>query len=362
MSEELHKSLLNGDDKLVTLANLAQYNHKIISALGLVQDTGAYKYKGDRTDFPEDEVKNVSQALDNLFDMAKSGAIQFNSGKAEDATLADIEFNSEDGEESNIYWINAKVGDDIVNIKLDADAFAKDSFLESVVLVTKETKEGAVEYKVNGQPVSEKPEGFDDEGGLSDGTYFHYTWKIDGGEKEASYEYTTISLKDIYGDLKGDEYITYDAEKAQIQAQVAPVKVTEETDEETGETSKVWTVDSDDETNLATAENLKEVATDLQAQIDKNEVDVADVTYDNTKTALTIDKTGDNTVIGLNLNVSYSSDIDALFSICTEGMSASEIKDLTPEAAKNATVSLSEAADVEEILSDDKTFKKITIA
>lgn len=359
MSEELHKAPLNGDDKLVTLSNLAQYNHKIIAALGLVQDTGAYKYNGTRDDFPE-EVFTVGKALDELYDMAKEGSLQFHSGWSKDAKTT-IDFKSDDNEETNLYWIHANVGDEIVNIKIDANRFIKNSVLENVTLVTKIVGEdGSVTYKVNGVE-AEKPTGFDNDGELSAGTYFFYTWKVDGGETGTTETaYTSISLKDIYGDLKGDGYVRFDSETATIGVNVADV-------EKSDDGWRVKKEEGDDtDTHLATAEGVATIAQTLQNEIDENKVDVADVTYEDTKTMLTISSSKKGTVIGLNLNVSDSDDINALFCSCVEiddtTASADDIKAMDAAQAMKATLSLSNGETVEDVLAESgKTYKNINI-
>lgn len=226
--------------KLVNYDALKRYHHALIEKLGLVQDTAAYQYNGERSDFPED-IKSIAKALDNVYDLAKSGAITFESGKADDSSASTVEFNSSDEEDSNIYWIHANVGDEVVNIKLDADDFVKDSFLKEAFILTVETSEvegtATTSYKVNGV---EAEFGKDDKendtlGGKivekatieaisEDGTYFAYTWALNEGEKGISYTTTTIAVKDIYGDLSADEdYIHFDETKNEFSAVVNEV-------------------------------------------------------------------------------------------------------------------------------------------
>lgn len=461
----------NTSPKLVSYDALLRYHHQLIAALGLVQDTAGYKYGengGTRTDFPED-VDSVAKTLDYLYDEVKKGAIEFASGYNAQA-VKDVEFESNDGEDTNVYWINATVGDDIVNIKLDADVFAQDKFLESVQVVTVKTDESGT------QTITSDKEGFNKEafienapkpeGVLLDGVYFFYTWITKTGEKQFEtdedgniitdeegnaivkegdnpdiYEYSVIALKDIYGDIKGDDYITFDNEKTQIKAQVAEVKAEDkeptivatipdgedvetalteagiefekvETETEVeGETvityvvkdadpaqlaellpgveisytevagGKEWYVDSEDKTNLATAENLAEVANELQKQIEANDIKVDPVVYstgattDETKTQLLIDKVeGEDgkttTHLGLNLNIMSDADIDNMFVLC-----GTTTKTVTPENveeimamddadAENTNLNISDGALAEELFGLDKkakTFNEITI-
>lgn len=226
--------------KLVNYDALKRYHHALIEKLGLVQDTAAYQYNGERSDFPEG-IKSIAEALDNVYDLAKSGAITFESGKADDSSASTVEFNSSDEEDSNIYWIHAQVGDETVNIKLDADAFVKDSFLKEAFILTVETSEvegtATTSYKVNGADAEfDKDEDNNDTLGgkivekaiidaiAEDGTYFAYTWALNEGEKGISYTTTTIAVKDIYGDLSADEdYIHFDETKNEFSAVVNEV-------------------------------------------------------------------------------------------------------------------------------------------
>lgn len=222
--------------KLVNYDALKRYHHALIEKLGLVQDTAAYQYNGERSDFPED-IKSIAEALDNVYDLAKSGAITFESGKADDSSASTVEFNSSDDEDSNLYWIHANVGDEVVNIKLDADDFVKDSFLKEAFILTVETSEvegtATTSYKVNGADATLVPSTEDAPATLGgkvvdaeaieaiaeDGTYFAYTWALNEGEKGISYTTTTIAVKDIYGDLSADEeYIHFDETKNEFSA------------------------------------------------------------------------------------------------------------------------------------------------
>lgn len=447
----------NTSPKLVSYDALLRYHHQLLAALGLVQDTAGYKYGengGERTDFPE-SVDSVAKTLDYLYDEVKKGAIDFTSGYNAQA-VKDVEFKSDDDEDTNIYWINATVGDDIVNIKLNADDFAQDKFLESVQLVTIKTgldadedgvidpgTEGTKHYYIKGKEV-DRPTGFDEEGTDEDGTYFFYTWITKGGEKKDVYEYTEVSFKDIYGDIKGDDYITFDNENTQIKAQVAEVKAKDKPSEtitvatisdgegveealtgagiefETVETEvegetvttyvvkdadpeqlagilpegtvintkevevaggKEWYVDSTDETNLATAENLAEVANELQKQIEANDIKVDPVVYstgattDETKTQLLIDKVeGEDgkttTHLGLNLNIMSDADIDGMFVLCgttTKTVTAEDVEEIMAmddADALNTNVNLTSGETVEKLFDETnttKTFNEIII-
>lgn len=364
--------------KLVSQEALLRYHHTLIEKLGLVQDTAAYKYNGEREDFPQDEINSVGEALDKLYDMAKEGALTFGSGKAENATLDDVVFDTKDGEDSNLYWIHAQVGDDIVNIQLNADAFIKDSVLDSVVLVNLSTVEGEKIYKVNGTEAVYSTEtiagkevsvltvgenkyyGFDEE---NDGTYFHYTWRIDEGKKGVGYTFTTISLKDVYGDLHDDGkgYVHYDKDTAEISVDTADVIGTDVVvDEETGETKKTWSVDSEDENNLATAENLTEVAQDLQDQIDelenKNELKDGEVSFSTEATSMTAQVSEEGSYYKLNLQIMSDDEIDGLFSVCSTDPTAEELAKLGEDA------NVSVAADKANLFADsNKTYNQINI-
>lgn len=237
--------------KLVEYDKLKKYHQELIEKLGLVQYTGAYAYGGDRTDFPT-SVTSIAKAVDEIYDLAKEGAIAFESGKSTVEGAQEVVFNSEDDADTNLYWINAKVGDNVVNIKLDATDFVKDSFLESVKLVTV-TIEGGQKTFTPTLTDDEKTAFADKDAG----TYFFYTWKVTKGEAETETEYTVISLQDIYGDLKGDgSYIEFDKETSTISAITSGVKIDEET--------KGYVVeDKESTTHLATAENLAVVANSL---------------------------------------------------------------------------------------------------
>lgn len=233
---------IGSDKTIVSLTALQRYHHQLLEALGLVHDTAAYKYKGTRTDFPEG-VTSISGAIDSIYDLAKSGGVTFTAGKSDESKVAPIMFTDDDQTADNIVYINAKVGDNTFNIGLDTSSFVKDSVLKSVFLLTvvgSTTKT----YKANGVDAAwGTEEGKDTLGGfivdkdaveaLAEGTYFYYTWITDKGETGKEYQFTSISLKDVYGDIKGDDtYITYDKSTATISANTAvvnPVKGDDET-------------------------------------------------------------------------------------------------------------------------------------
>lgn len=226
-----------GTDKvIVSLTALQRYHHQLLEALGLVQDTAAYQYDGTRDDFPEG-VTTIAGAIDEIYDLAKSGGVTFNAGKSDKPTKADIKFEHThaDGEadtDKNTYFINAKVGDDIVNIGFDASDFVKDSVLESVFILTVEGSDSDKTYKANGTTVTLSDGKLGtynvdstEVAALAAGTYFYYTWITTEGEKSDVYACTCISVKDMYGDLQGDgTYITYDEAEAKIKANTAEVK------------------------------------------------------------------------------------------------------------------------------------------
>ena len=387
------------NNKGVSYDALKRYHHSLLKALGLTQDTGVYKYAGERTDFPEG-IESVSAALDALYDLAKDGAVTFSEGKhvkeEGESDPETVKFSTDDGEDTNLYWINAKVGDKYVNIEIDANNFVKDSVLKSVMLLnisgsTEETTDRT--YKVNGKDatyypanstsVSETEEteetaetsksgklvvtetgdiyyvGSDVET-LADGTYFYYTWITSDGEKGDSYSYTSVSLKDVYGDIKGDDYIKFDSATAQIQAQVADV--VDVKDDDTGK--KIWTVNSEegDDTNLATAENVAAVATDLQDQIDNNKLVDGTVTFSSSDdNSLTV--TADGNAYTLNLKMASDDDIDNLFVACAVETIDAEKKTDVENVADPANTKLNVyTEDAETGLTDNtNTFNSIYI-
>lgn len=412
-----------GTDKtVVNYTGLKRYHHQLLSALGLVQDTAEYQYKGTRGrwyvvendvkkyegvtkdtpgaqfEYESFEASSISNAIDKIYDLAKNGSLTFGTGKSDDATKTyEFEKHTHDEADStdtdqNIYYIHANVGDEVVNIALDANDFVKDSVLDSVVLVTLEKDvKGNISYIVDGgTPSTTAPAGFTE---VKEGTYFHYTWIINNGEKGNTYKYTTISLKDVYGDIKGDDtYITYDKEKATISANTADVtsKIVDAEEqsvkfkiiphdgrilvyEQTGdgeysdepfdeiegtfidkasvkstlakngydlpdkgwdfpESSDVvaygcqliggkttWEVDpeAESDTNLATAENLANVASDLQDQIDtlaQGTLTPGEITLSSEIAKSNIDVA--NNKININIAVASETDINALFQKC----------------------------------------------
>lgn len=421
-----------GTDKVIVSLNaLQRYHHQLLEALGLVHDTGAYQYKGNRKDAegnPEFTATSISAAIDSIYDLAKSGGVTFAAGYNEDATLDDVEFTADDVDTGNLYYINAQVGDDIVNIKLDASQFVKDSVLESVILLNVEIGTTTTTYKVNGKVAS-----LDDEAGtltvsdtdnktkiyhvdgsevndLETGTYFYYTWKVDNGEASAEdaedakdaieyYQFTCISLKDVYGDISGDDtYITYDKATATISAntgkvgtkdvtttteysvEVVPASATAAgsvtvtptvqegqeaspvtyaipagstaeavlrdkgyivpegsgdtiTSATTSSTTKEW-IDVDADGNevtdapdaLATTDNVKEVASTLQSQIDTLKAGTltpGEITLDDTIDASEIEVA--NNKINIKIAVASGDEISALFGACVPANDAESI-------------------------------------
>lgn len=179
--------------KLVSKDALGQYHVKLTTGLGVKGD-GSYTYGGERTDYPTGK-KNVGTALDYLYDQVKQGGVVFAEGKATDASST-IKFNSNDGEDTNQYFINAQIGDEKINIQLDGNDFVKDSFLSAVNVVIVAIESGETVYYVDEYKVDEKPEGFDDEAG--EGAYLFFTWIVSNGESGDTKSYSTISFDDVF--------------------------------------------------------------------------------------------------------------------------------------------------------------------
>lgn len=85
--------------KLVTLANLALYNHTLIENLGLKQDNGAYEYA--ESSLTEDaKATNVKGALDHLYDLiatARTSAFASTNVSCDDPKDAFIKFSDGKG-------------------------------------------------------------------------------------------------------------------------------------------------------------------------------------------------------------------------------------------------------------------------
>lgn len=442
-----------GTDKtVVNYTGLRRYHHQLLHALGLVQDTAEYQYKGSRGrwyvvengerkydgisestegaqfEYESFEAESISDAVDKIYDLAKSGGVTFAAGKSTAATGEPIMFAhthaaDEADTDKNTYFINAKVGDNTFNIGFDASEFVKDSVLKSVFLLTVEetTAESTTTktYKANG---AEATFGTDEDGkdtlgsfnvaktaveALEAGTYFYYTWITDNGEKGKEYQYTSISLKDVYGDISGDgTYIAYDKDTATISANTGKVgtkdvtTITEYsvevvhasstaagsvtvtppapegqeaspvtyaipagstaeavlrdkgyivpegsgdtiTSATTSSTTKEW-IDVDANGNevtnapdaLATTDNVKEVASTLQSQIDTLKAGTltpGDITLDDTIDASEIEVA--NNKINIKIAVASGDDISALFGACP----GDEEEDEEDEPSNDAT-------------------------
>lgn len=256
--------------KLVTLANLALYNHTLIENLGLTQDNGAYAYGGTREDNPE--ATTVGKMLDELYDLVKAGSMTLGNGKNTTTQNADIVFEPVEG--TNDYYINAKIGDDTFNIKLNADDFVKDSFLDSVAIV-----KGSKNEDETFTP-SETGD-----------AYFKFVWKTTNGngadnQNGQKSETTYIKTSDILGDLTAGNGIAIN-DGATISVKVAEntddnsVKLTSGNDgvkvevtsnkiasgtTEDGETT--WSLESDNKSVIADATTTVAAINDLQGQID----------------------------------------------------------------------------------------------
>lgn len=131
MSEELHKAPLNGDDKLVTLANLAKYNHMVCEKLGLGQDNLGYAA-------PNGNADNVKEALDELY-----GKVDAISGGSATNTLATISIESGTAKPS----LEMRLTDKIDETELNNSAIATKEYVDAKA-------DGVdVEYSFSGETV-----------------------------------------------------------------------------------------------------------------------------------------------------------------------------------------------------------------
>lgn len=205
--------------KHISLELLNRYHHHMVDKLGLLNDNGKYYYGGQREDgLNNDEIngQTSAQVLDWLFDNLKSGQLELNDGYTASATKDAVPFSEADAE--NKCYINAKIGDDTINIELDANNFLKDEHLVSVdiVSVTYDEDENVV-YKKNGVAIEELPTGvtpskYTDKDGVEHivPEYFlYYTWETKNGKKESTYRYDTISFYEMSAQITTDDYLVF---------------------------------------------------------------------------------------------------------------------------------------------------------
>lgn len=265
----------------------------------------------------------VDQALDSS--STSVGAGKYSKAEGETISVTDVAFTRDTNDKtSDKYYINIKTGkDQVYDIELDATDFVKDSFLSSSEIVT--LYGGDVVRPTSdakGKATNTTPTETDKTGDK----YFEFEMTCKGdADVEAHKEYIYVKTSDILGDLVGLEGISFDGgdikldladaakthdyvqltlgtdADSQLGISVDTATVTKDTTE--GSTTKGDWVSSDDATDakagLATAQNLKEVANDLQDQID----DINDKSIvGSSAISVTAAEKGETKVIGLVLD------------------------------------------------------------
>lgn len=239
---------LTDSKKLLTLHNLAAYNHKLISQLGLTNDTALYDNATVAgTDYAVTDAQgnlletytkptNVKLALDQLYELvaAGTGIKSIASGYIENAQGEEVVFTKDStATDSENYYINfTDATGKVTNIKLDASSFVKDGVLADAKIVWASAASDFADWTVTDEKtVIELPTGTYDTkdaattAGVTDPKaymlfYIKNTTDTDP-VTEGTFYYTTMHLAtdELLGDLVGGPGISFDGGK--ISADIA---------------------------------------------------------------------------------------------------------------------------------------------
>lgn len=238
-----------------------------IKSVGATATDGTGTENGDTT--ATDALTQKSYVDNEIAKAIKNGTVNVATGKATGTTTGTAEFTNNG---DNDYYVHLTAGDNVYDIKLGADAFVKDSFLDSVEIV-----DGPVP----------------DTTATKNAKYFKFVWKTEKGAEGEETETTYIETSEILGDLVGGDGIVFDGSNIAIDLadqtgnSLVKLSLDGDTDGEkqlnvnvtTGETTfneevegdaKKWSV-AEGKDGLTTATEVVKVANNLQGQIDKLE-------------------------------------------------------------------------------------------